>query len=94
MAIKASIKMMITLGLIHLDFGHGKFGIITIYGNAFKLVDLYSGFGLSIVAGLLYSLCFTFMQLMELCTDSEHKSVKGIIYHHLFLKFDINSCSH
>ena len=41
------------------------------------IVYLYSGFGLSIVAGLLYSLCFTFMQLMELCSDDEHKSVKG-----------------
>ena len=29
------------------------------------------------VAGLLYSLCFTFMQLMELCSDDEHQNVKG-----------------
>lgn len=37
----------------------------------------YSGFGLSVLAGLLYSFCFTFMQLMELCSDNEHQSVKG-----------------
>lgn len=37
----------------------------------------FSGFGLAVLAGLLYSFCFTFMQLMELCTDDEHNSVKG-----------------
>ena len=41
----------------------------------------FSGFGLAVLAGLLYSFCFTFMQLMELCTDKEHNDVKGNINH-------------
>lgn len=36
-----------------------------------------SGFGLAILAGLLYGFCFTFIQLMELCTDHEHQRIKG-----------------
>ena len=54
------------------------------------LLFIYSGFGLSIVAGLLYSLCFTFMQLMELCSDSEHKSVKGNHIICYFTELNIN----
>jgi len=38
---------------------------------------LCSGFGLAVVAGLLYGFAFTFIQLMEMCTDSEHRDMKG-----------------
>lgn len=81
MAMIANKKTPIIRGLISLDFGNAKFGTITIYtwkSITGGLCFLCSGFGLSILAGVLFSLCFTFMQLMELCSDSEHQNVKGI----------------
>ena len=84
----ANKKILITLGSISLDFGHEKFGIIilSLLQVYFVIYFLYSGFGLSIVAGLLYSFCFTFMQLMELCTDDEHQNVKGRRLHCHYFK--------
>ena len=86
MVMMANRKTLTIHGLINLDFGHEKSGIVTFYtsksvGN--KLY-FYSGFALAILAGLLYSFCFTFMQLMELCTDREHRDVKGSSLHYWY----------